>query len=172
MKKFLITMMLLVAVSALAADPQPTQNSKSNAAGTNEPVEVRGVPNISVNQAEIKKYGALEKSGDNEIGNHPASNPLMPEINRIQDQAMVRLNDLNSQLQNQSNEARSLELIREMESVKQEAELDIMRLQARAALARGDQETAVLINNAIEEMTTPRPPRQANERSAPASARN
>ncbi len=172
MKKFLITMMLLVAVSALAADPQPTQNSKSNAAGTNEPVEVRGVPNISVNQAEIKKYGAEEKSGGNDIGIHPASNPLMPEINRIQDQATARLVDLNSQLQNQSNDARSLELIREMESVKQEAELDIMRLQARAALARGDQETATQINNAIEEMTTPRPPRQAIERPAPAGARN
>ncbi len=173
MKRFFIVLMLLVAVSALAADPQSTQNNKSNAAGQNEPIETQGVPDISVNQAEIKEYGSeAEKSSDNGLGTQPAINPLMPEINRIQEQAAAQVMDLSSRLDNQTNDAEALELIREIESVKQEAELDILRLQAGAAAARGDQETADQINNAIEEMTTPRPLRPAIERPAPAGARN
>lgn len=172
MKRFFIVMMLLVAVSALAADPQSMENTRSNEAGKNEPVEMRGVPDIQVNQAEIEEYGADEKGIDQNIGTRPATNPLMPEIIRIQEQAAARLVDLTSQLENQTSDSGSLELIREIEKVKQNAELDIMRLQAGAAQARGDQDVADEINLAIEEMTTPRPLRPAVERPAPVGAGN
>ena len=172
MKRFLITMMLLAAVTALAADPQSTENSQSGAPGQNEPAVVRGVPAVDVNKAEIEQYGAETKSIDNGLGNLAPVNPLMPEIVRIQEDAKTRLVDLNSRLANQVSDAQALDLIREIESVKVNAELDIMRLQANAAQARGDQATADSINNAIEEMTTPRPLRPAVERPAPAGAGN
>ncbi len=81
-----------------------------------------------------------------------------------------RLDELNSQLANQSNEEQALLLIKEMERVKQETELDMLRLQANSALARGDQATADEINHAITSMTTPRPARPAVERTASAGS--
>jgi len=164
MKMFLIIVVLLAAVSALAADPEPIENTESNAAGKNESAESHAVPRVSVIEA--------EKSSDNGLGIYPASNPLMPEINLICEQAKAQLVYLNSQLANQTNDAQALELIREIESVKMVAELDIMRLQADAAHARGDQKVADQIYSAIEKMTTPRPWRPAVERPAPAGTRN
>lgn len=171
MKRFLVVMLLLVATLALAADPQSTENDRSAAAGNQEPVEVRGVPKISINKAEIEQYGAADKSADEVLGDLPVSNPLMVQFVQIQEAAASRLAELNAQLANQSNEEQALLLVKEMENVKRETELDMLRLQANDALARGDQDTADEINNAITSMTTPRPSRPAVERDASAGAR-
>ena len=171
MKRFFVVLLLLVATMALAADPQSTENSQSGAAGNQEPVEVRGVPEVSINKAEIEQYGSADKSVAPGLDNLPVNNPLMAQFMQIQEQASARLNELNAQLANQSSNEQALVLVKEMESVKQEAELDMMRLQAGAAVARGDQATADEINAAIEMMTTPRPARPAVERPAPSGAR-
>ncbi len=174
MKNFLVVMsvmMLLVASMALAADPQSSENTQADAAGKNEPVEVQGVPDISVNEAEIQQYGSAVKSVDTGTDALPDTNPLMPEIERIQDEASAQLVALNDRLASQTSDQQALELIRQIETVKQQAELDIMRLQATAAVTRGDQDVADEINAAIEEMTSPRPVRQPIERPAPADAR-
>jgi molecular chaperone GrpE (heat shock protein) len=171
MKRFFVVLLLLVATTALAADPQSTENSQSGAAGNQEPVEVRGVPEVSINKAEIEQYGSADKSTAPGLDDLPVNNPLMAQFMQIQEQASARLNELNAQLANQSSNEQALALVKEMENVKQEAELDMLRLQAGAAIARGDQATADEINAAIEMMTTPRPARPAVERPAPAGAR-
>lgn len=172
MKRFLVVMLLLVATMALAADPQTTENDRSSAAGNQEPVEVRGVPQVKINEAEIKQYGAEDKSANGGLDEIQVSNPLMIQFNQIQAAAASRLEELGAQLANQSNEQEAIELIREMENVKRETELDMLRLQANAALTRGDQATADEINNAITSMTTPRPARTAVERPAPAGSQH
>ncbi len=163
--------MLFVASMALAADPQSSENTQADAAGKNEPVEVQGVPDLSINEAEIKQYGGTVKSADNGTDALPATNPLMPEIRKIQDAASAQLVTLNDRLTSQTSDQQALVLIRQIETVKQKAELDIMRLQATAATTRGNHEVADEINAAIEEMTSPRPVRQPIERPAPADAR-
>ncbi len=170
MKRLSVVLMLLVATWALAADPETVENDRSSAAGNEEPVEVRGVPDLPINQAEIQQYGAEDKSAGVDETDIQMSNPLMKEFIQIQETAALRLDELNTQLANQSNEEEALLLIKEMERVKQETELDMLRLQANAALARGDQATADEINQALTTMSTPRPARPAVERSASAGS--
>jgi len=61
----------------------------------------------------------------------------------------------------------ALGLIRRIEQIKKDTEIDLLRLQLRYAQAAGDARLADEINAALTQMTTPRPRGIPVERTAP-----
>jgi hypothetical protein len=169
----LLSLLAMLALPAVAADPKPATSTpatpaESGQAGAGEP---RGgsAPNLDVNQAEL-----LEKSTA-ELPVHPdlldperrGANPLMESIDRVVADADLRLAELQARLDRETDDLAALEIVRSMEQVKIQTELDILAVQASFARQNGREDIAQDIEGAITRMTTPRPVRQPVDRPAP-----
>lgn len=166
----LLSMLSMASVSAIAADPEGVTPENAGRAGEGEPAG-GSIPNLDVNKAELQANEGLP------IPLHPglvernqARNPMMDQIEAVIAAADIRLTEMKTRLDTEAGNADALELIKGMEQVKIQAELDILAVQAGHARATGRTDIAQEIEQAITEMTTPRPVRQPVERPAPAGA--
>ncbi len=166
--------MLLIAVAAappcaLANDPAPPV--KSGAANESGPQAIppAGVPDLPENQAEIEaglvpegKAVEAQKSGA-----APAPTPLMVEIQAVFADERARVAELEARLTPSLDEGAALALRHQIEQIKIETELNILRLQAEHARREGRDEQAAAIDAAVAEMLSPRPAGVPSERPAP-----
>ncbi len=169
--KALIILSLLTATLAVAEDPQSAEPTASGQAGQNEPVNAR-IPDLDVNRAELEANPeGLPVHPDLNASPEVRRDELMSRLVRVQQAADDRLVQLKTRLESAHDSASSLVIIKEMEQVKVNSELDMLRVQAAYAREKGLEEVAVEIEASLAEMTTPRAKRQPVDRSADRSAR-
>ena len=160
---------LLIAATALGADPRANSPAGSGQAGENEPANVR-IPDLEVNQAEIQEnpegLGVVPELRE-AVG--ARNDELMLRLHQVRDAAHDRLMELEGRLASATDNTAALELVKQIERVKVGVELDLLREQAVYAREMGREELALEIETALNEMTSPRPRRQPVERPAPAA---
>jgi len=133
------------------------------------PAAAGSIPDLEINQTEQEENVALHPTLRDEI--HQVPNPLMDLIQVVTAAADLKLADLEKRLANEPNNSKALEIIRSMEQIKVQVELDILATQASYARRTGREEIALEIEEAITLMTTPRPTRQPVDRPAPPAGR-
>ncbi len=89
------------------------------------------------------------------------------EINALLTEARVQVALLQDRFDKEPNAEVAMGLVRQIEQLKINSELDIMRVQSRYALAAGNNELVQEIEAALTQMTTPRPRKQPIDRPAP-----
>ncbi len=165
-------LMFLVAGFAAAADPEVVKPLREGETPTATPV-----PELDVNQAELK---AMEEGGLPEgegviftsdeaqaaATDLPVS-PMMAEINAALEIERAQHAELEARFRTASNERAALEIQREIEALARNTELQILQIQIDHARLAGREDAALRIEAAVTEMTTPRPPRQPQDRPAP-----
>jgi len=168
---FLSTAVALLSVvilfsAALAADPEPVNPENSGLAGSGEP-QGGSAQHLEINRAEIMENGGqlpvhpeLQDLGTERV------NPLMQQIQVVLASSDLKLAQLQTRLDSESSHRSALEIIKQMEQVKVQTELDILAVQASFARQNGREEVALEIEGAIEVMTAPRPVRQPVDRPA------
>ncbi|MFN2370671.1 MAG: hypothetical protein ABR506_05875 [Candidatus Krumholzibacteriia bacterium] len=164
----LTSLFVLLAVPAVAADPEPAEPVASGQAGAGEP-QGGSAPNLDVNQAELLEKDATGAPAHTELAEPEgrAVSPLMEDINRVVAESTVRLAELQGRLDREIDDRAALEIVRAMEQVKIRTELDILAVQADHARQNGREDLAQEIEGAITEMTAPRPLRHPVDRPAP-----
>ena len=75
--------------------------------------------------------------------------------------------ELQTRLEAETNDLAKLEIIKQIEQTRVQAELDVLGAQASYARQTGREDVALEIEGAIAEMTAPRPVRQPVDRPAP-----
>ncbi len=175
-----LTQLCLVAVLAIvitpstgnAADPDPSAPTGSGPAGENEPA-APGVPALDINQAELeavsRSKGLVRPEFD--AAETAAASPLMQSIRALTAAADAQVAEMQARLDNVGDDMAALEIVRAMERVKVQTELDILAVQAAHARRTGRDALAEEIDAAIRTMTDPRPAAQPVPRAAP-GARN
>lgn len=165
-----LLLFLVAVVPALtwAADPEPVAPTGAGQAGTGEQ-NGGSIPNLDVNQAELREQAGQQQALHPGLleSQRQVPNPLMDRINVVISVADMRLAELKVRLDGETNNTTALEIIRSMEQIKVQTELDILAVQAGYAHETGREEIVLEIEGAIAEMTTPRPVRQPVDRPAP-----
>ena len=171
--KFAIVILLLItaAVYAVAADPDPVAPEKAEPATSGDEVTRPGSPgNLEVNKAEIEE-GKLDAESALDTERVPAKSPLMTAIDVVMQDSRDQITLLRADLEKQSDPDAALAIQKQIEDLKVETELNILRLQADHARAHGNEELARSIDESITFMTTPRPKAQPVDRPAPDAGR-
>ncbi len=170
MKKIILLVFafsFLVSVSVLGAEPDTAAPTGSGLAGAGEPAG-GSAPNLDVNQAELEENGGSlplhPELQSNELTGH---NVLMERIGNVMAAADLNVDQLQTRLDATTNNAQALEIIKQLEQVKIQAELDMLAVQATFARENGREEIALEIERAISQMTSPRPTRQPMDRPTP-----
>ena len=167
-------LLLLIAVAAappcaLADDPAPPAKSGPADASATQSRAPAGIPDLPENQAEIEAGlvpdGKAVEAQKSDAA--PALTPLMAEIQAVLADEQTRVAELEARLSSSLDEGAALALRRQIEQIKVETELNILRLQAEHARRAGQDEQAAAIEAAIAEMLSPRPAGVPSERPAP-----
>jgi hypothetical protein len=164
----LLTAAAVTPPAALAADPAtPTRSGSADENLPQTQAEVN-TPAIPENQAEIEA-GVVPEGGAPAVEKSaaPVLSPLMLEIQAALAAEQARVADLEARFAAAADEASALAIQKEIEQIKVETELSILRLQAEHARQEGRVEQAAQIEAAIAEMMNPRPAGIPIERPAP-----
>ena len=89
----------------------------------------------------------------------PTLSPMMTEIQAVLDRQDASLTDLQSRLKTAPAERDALALLRQVDRVKRDAEVDILKIQRRYALEAEDLEAVARIDASIGQLTNPIPAR-------------
>lgn len=85
----------------------------------------------------------------------PPLSPMMQEIRQTLDAARIRVEELDAALENVTDEAAALAMLEQVRQIKQDAEIDILRIQLRYATEAGDTKTVAEIETAIDRALAP-----------------
>jgi hypothetical protein len=157
-----------LACTAIAAEPEPAEPAGAGQAGQNEPV-APSAPNLDINQAELKELSGSQAPvhPDFTAAESAETSPLMQSIRALTAAADAQVAEMQVRLDAVADDAAALEILRAMERVKVQTELDILAVQAAHARRTGREELAGEIESAIRTMTEPRPAAQPVMRAAP-----
>jgi hypothetical protein len=156
---FLLARPVMAEVPAQSA--RATGRTAAQAAATTEPVHP--IPDLPENQAEIEALtsGQLVLEPAPAVGTTPAStgslSPEMLEIEQALTAERARLAELEARLRNKAEEVVVLSLLREIEQVKQDAEVEILRIQAKHARLAGREAQAQEIEATVMQILAPVP---------------
>jgi len=170
-KSLLIILLVLImtggAMLAMAADPEAAAPEKAAKADPNDQTEAQvgrsTVPDLKVNQAEMDAQG--DRGLETKV--EPQLRPMTMEINAVLEQSRLQVSTLQDRFDNEPNAEAAVVIVRQMEKVKINAELDILRVQVRYARTAGNEELAQKIEASLTKMTTPAPRREPVDRPAP-----
>lgn len=156
------------AMLAMAADPEAVAPEKAQKADPSDQTETQvgraTVPELKVNQAE------MEANGDQSLVNkatEPQLKPMTVEINAVLEQSRLQVATLQDRFDNEPNAEAAVVIVRQIEQIKTNTELDILRVQVRYARTAGNEELAQKIEASLTQMTTPAPRREPIDRPAP-----
>jgi len=157
---------LCLGLTSFAADPEPVSPENAGQAGEGEPGG-GSAAHLEINKAELMENGGQMPVHPEllELTNGQA-NPLMQQIRVVMASSDLQLDQLQTRLDSETNNRSALEIIKQMEQVKVQTELDILAMQAGFARQNGREEVALEIEGAMELMTAPRPERQPVDRPA------
>jgi hypothetical protein len=166
----ILSVFLLLGISSLIQAENPEPQAPVNAP---RPGEVRPLPELSINQDEISSGVMPELVGKNSLNEAEGNtSPMMEEIATVMTASRTAVAAMGSELQAIVDPATRLATQREIAQLKQQAELDILAIQARYAREGGNEELALQIETAITEiLSPPAPVTPAAERPAPAGQR-
>ncbi len=166
----LVVLMTAGSLLALAADPEPAapvSSGEADAATDAKAQTGRSTgAELDVNQAELLENGGLMPEAEANA-NQAQFKPMTVEINALLTEARVQVALLQDRFDKEPNAEVAMGLVRQIEQLKINSELDIMRVQSRYALAAGNDELVQEIEAALTQMTTPRPRKQPIDRPAP-----
>ena len=161
MKKslFITIALLIVALSALAADPDVVRPVENTAEARQTPT-----PQLDVNQAEMADppsavaNGKVQLFGGEKADLQPEARPLSPmmlEIKKVVDADLATGQALATRQKAALTENEALRLQRDIELLARETELKILQIQADFARQDGREVIAVEIETAIAQMREP-----------------
>lgn len=160
-----------VAVYAAATEPDPVAPERAEPVRTDEEIVRPGSHgDLEVNKAEIEE-GKLDADSALDGDRKPAKSPLMTAIDAVMQNSRDRIVLMQADLEKQADPDAALAIQKQIENLKVETELNILRLQADDARARGDEELAQEIDESITFMTTPQPKKTPVDRPAPDAGR-
>jgi len=142
-------LLLLLAFGAAFADDQPPT----------EP-ETSTMPDIPENAAELKALENGEPALPESVP-APAERPLSPmmiEIQGVLAEQQRQVGALDARFAETTSEVAALAVQQEIEQIKQNAELEILAIQARHARVAGDEDLAQSLDAAIATIQNPPPP--------------
>ncbi len=164
----LVVLMTAGALLAMAAEPEPVAPVKSGKADPTVDAETQigrsSVSDLKVNQAELDANGELRL--DAKPG-QPQLKPMTVEINAVLDEAHLQVATLQGRFDKEPNADVAVALVRQIEQIKINTELDILRVQLRYARTDGRDELVQELETALNLMTTPRTQKQPIDRPAP-----
>jgi hypothetical protein len=167
---FVIVLMTAGSMLALAAEPEnvaPINNGKADPADATETQVGRSsTNNLKVNQAELEENGGLSFDTNSAA---PQLKPMTMEINAVLEQSRLQVATLQDRFDNEPNAEAAVAIVRQIEQLKINTELDILRVQVRYARTAGNVELAQQIEASLTQMTTPAPRREPVDRPAPAA---
>ncbi len=172
MKMFIIVCGLLAQLVAVSTTVMAATVDSQDPAGSDqtEKREQKGgsLRSLEVNQAELKENPDLgQPPHPGLVDEHRrAPNPLMDLIDEVTAASDRKLAELKTRLSGEPDHTATLEIIRSIEQIKIQTELDILAVQANYARQTGREELALKIEAAITLMTTERPVRQPVDRPA------
>ena len=146
----IVVAVTVFAVFALAADPEPAAPAQAGIPQTIEP---------TAGEPEANKAEGIESLS--------FQDPMMVQINALMTEADAELAKLQAQFDQATDDYEALAINRQIDTIKTDLELDILKLQADRARQTGRLDVAEDIDKAILEMTTPRPTKQPIDRPAP-----
>ncbi len=165
-----VVMMAAGSMLAVAAEPEnsaPVKSGKADPADVSETQVGRSsVNNLKVNEAELLENGELSLETN---GNGPELKPMTMEINAVLEQSRLQVATLQEEFDKEPNAEAAVAIVRQIEQLKINTELDILRVQARFARSGGNEELAQEIEASLAKMTTPAPRREPVDRPAPAA---
>ena len=160
----LVLLLVSVAALAVAADPEP--QTPTNAPSSTE----RAVaPGLDINQAEIEA-GVVTEPVDaaKAFDGSEAVSPMMTEITAAMDLNRVAVDELAARAASTPDQAANVAIQHEIAVLKQQAELDVLGIQARYARTAGNEELANQLDAAIAAIISPPAPDAPTEtRTAP-----
>ncbi len=178
----LIALVALAAAVALA-DPDPGRTPREPASPAQPPAHADAPPPVAINQAEITQGvpddpdAARQARADQaaKMAADPRATvvpPMIAEIRATLDAARAAVAELQARLPGTADPQARHDLQQRIAARKQQAELDILGIQAREARARDDQALAAELEAAIEALLAPPAPTPpATPRPAPAGQR-
>jgi hypothetical protein len=165
--------LMLVAVAAtppaaLADNVAPPAKGGSSDQPASQAQSQVNIPDIPENQAEIEA-GLVPQTTPAAEATAAARvlSPLMVEIQAVLADEQTKVAELQARLEAATDDHAALALQKEIEQIKVETELNILRLQATYARNEGRIEQAAEIEAVIAEMLSPRPVGVPIERPAP-----
>jgi hypothetical protein len=173
LKLAIVTLLLITTAAVFAAvtEPDPVAPEKAEPVTSGDEVVRPGSPgDLKVNKAEVEE-GKLDAESTLDAERVPVKSPLMTAIDAIMLDSRDRIVLLRANLEKQGNPDEAMAIQRQIEDLKVETELNILRLQADHARARGDEELARSIDESITFMTTPRAKKAPVDRPAPDAGR-
>ena len=167
-QSLLVILIMSMATFTLAADPEPQKP-------TDPPVRDEGqiTPAIDINQAEIEAGVAPDDAAvlKSQPGQTPTT-PMIAEIRAVLETSRLEVADLAAQGPAYPGHEAEVALQKEISQLKQQAELDILAIQARYARADGKEDLAQQIEASIAAIISPPAPAAPTEvRPAPETQR-
>ena len=164
----LVILIMSVAVFALAADPEPQKP-------TDPPARNEGqvTPDVDINRAEIDAGVAPDAiDGLKSLPEQTQASPMITEIQAVLETNRLEIADLAAQGPAYPGHEADQALQKQIAQLKQQAELDILAIQARYARAAGNEDLAQQIDAAIAAIISPpAPAAPAEVRPAPDTQR-
>ena len=167
-QSLLVILILSMATFALAADPEP-QKPADPAARHDGQI----TPNVDINQAEIDAGVTPDAAADlKSMQGQTTASPMITEIRTVLETNRLQVADLAAQGVAHPGHEAEVALQMEISQLKQQAELDILAIQARYARAEGKDDLAQEIEAAIAAIISPPAPAAPTEvRPAPDTQR-
>lgn len=167
-QSLLVILIISMATFALAADPEPQKPADPSARD-----EGQITPAIDINQAEIEAGVAPDVAdGLKSQPGQTATSPMIAEIRAVLETSRLEVADLTAQGPAHPGHEADLAMQKEISQLKQQAELDILAIQARYARADGKEDLAQQIEASIEAIISPPAPAAPTEvRPAPETQR-
>lgn len=163
-----VALLATFALVVFAAEPEPVAPVDAGKVASENDVEPQ-VGRSSVNSLEVNQ-AELEGNGGFFLPDAATLKPMTMEINTVLDLARVEVAALQERFDNESNDNAALALSVQIEQIKINTELDILRVQKRYAEAAGNTELATELEEALTSMTSPRPRVQPVDRPAPSAS--
>ena len=168
---FAILALLIIALPAIAADPEvaePTNNAAASSQTATPQVDVNQAelanPSSASQNAKVQLFGG-EKAAPEAV-NRPLS-PMMIEIQKVVDADRATNEALIDRQKSALSDGEALNLQREIETLAQNTELKILQIQADFARKDGREEIAKEIEDQIQLMRAPARRGVPMDRSAP-----
>ncbi|MBI5168586.1 MAG: hypothetical protein HZA61_03770 [Candidatus Eisenbacteria bacterium] len=142
------------AVAAESGPVLPTLTGAPTQAPLGDPAAVRALEALPLPKAAARQ--------------RPAATPLLSELFDVLDREDAQVAALQAELARTADPMAALAVQRRIEKVKQDSEVELLRVQATHARAAGKSALAAQLDAAIAELTAPRAAHEPVERPAPA----
>ncbi len=162
---FTIILVTVGALFAFANSPE-SPNTGDPTVVADTPAGRSHINQLKVNQAERQEKGETYSVVESP---QPVLSALSLEINTVLDEARLQVAAKQEQFDKEPNAEAAIAIMRQIEALKTNAELDILKVQLRYARDKGQTEMVSQLETVLTEMTTPRPRRQPVDRPAPAA---